>query len=101
MERAGEDELDDLVRQIPKNIRYTVIGSVGVLSFDKALDDEIAVVSGSFILYDSVRAEILYHSQDIEAVGWGATQEEAEAIGFERFGSIAEYLLRTVLMELR
>ena len=101
LERAGEDELDDLVRQIPKNIRYTVIGSVGVLSFDKALDDEIAVVSGSFILYDSVRAEILYHSQDIEAVGWGATQEEAEAIGFERFGSIAEYLLRTVLMELR
>jgi hypothetical protein len=101
LERTGEDELDDLVRQIPRNVRYTVIGSVGVLSFDKALDDVIAVVSGSFILYDSVRAEILYHSQDIEAVGWGATQEEAEAIGFERFGSIAEYLLRTVLMKLR
>ena len=101
LERAAENELEDLVRQIPKNVRYTIIGSVGVLSFDKALDDVIAVVSGSFILYDSVRSTILYHSQDIEAVGWGATREEATARGFERFGSIAEYLLRTVLMDVR
>mgnify|MGYP001201087514 CR=1 FL=1 len=101
LERAAESELEDLIRQIPKNVRYTIIGSVGVLSFDKALDDEIVVVSGSFILYDSVRSAILYHSQDIEAVGWGPTRSEAAARGFERFGSIAEYLLRTVLMDVR
>ncbi|NLZ77856.1 MAG: hypothetical protein GX911_07810 [Spirochaetales bacterium] len=101
LERTAESELEDLVRQIPRDLRYTVIGSVGVLGYDKALDETIAVVSGSFILYDSVRSTVLYHSQDIEAVGWGADREEAKALGFKRFGLIAEYLFRTVLTEVR
>ena len=101
LNRGTEDELEELLQAIPRSTRYSVIGSVGVLSFDQALGEAISVVSGSIILYDSQRATILYESKDIEAVGWGKTQSEAMNSGFERFGSIAEYLLRTVLMDLR
>ncbi|MFA5699557.1 MAG: hypothetical protein WC954_07500 [Sphaerochaeta sp.] len=97
LDRGSDDDVDEMLQRLNAPNRIVIIGSVGVLSVDHALGEDIVVVSGSVLLYDQSRRVVLYDSKDIEAVGWGTGQGEAMAKAFEHFGSIAEYLIRTAL----
>ncbi|MFA5446926.1 MAG: hypothetical protein WC233_01460 [Sphaerochaeta sp.] len=86
-----EDQVEEIERRYGTR-QYVYNGSVGIVAEDQALDVHVTVVVGRIQLHNMESGQMLFDSQDVEAVGSGATREESHTQALERFGTIAASL---------
>lgn len=86
-----EDQAEEILRRFGSR-QYVYNGSVGIVAEDRAMDMYVTVVVGRIQLHNMENEQVLFDTQDVEAVGGGATREESHAQALERFGTIAASL---------
>ena len=87
-----EEQVEEIRRQAPQ-AKQAVLGTAGVAVQERVRSEWVVVVSGRVVLYDLNPLNVVYDSQEVEAVASSDSFEEARDEAFKRFGSIARYLV--------